>query len=115
MIKHRLLILTATLTGAMHANAGTLANGHWSTAICGNKPDSPVLDQSNIEAFNKSVAKVNAWQQQAKTYYECLVKEANTDNAIIANSANAAQAEYRATVEKIGKDAEAGKKKLESQ
>jgi len=114
MIKHTLMILTATLTGAMYANAGTIANGKWTPSNCGNPPETPVIEPSNVEAFNKSVAKVNAWQQQAKTYYECLVKEANTDNAIIADSANAAQAEHRATVEKIGKDAEAGKKKLES-
>jgi len=115
--KHLALILTAAaaLTTATHTDAGILANGKWSTAGCGNKPEAPVLDQSNAEVFNKSVAKINDWQQQAKTYYECLVGEANKDNAIIADSANAAQAEYRATVEKIGKDADAAKKKLDSQ
>ncbi|WP_051459810.1 hypothetical protein [Methylomicrobium lacus] len=117
MIKNLTLILTVTaaLTGAPHVNAGTLSAVKWATAGCGNKPETPIIDQSNAEAFNKSVAKINDWQQQAKTYYECLINEANQDNAIIADSANAAQAEYRATVEKIGKDADAAKKKLDSQ
>jgi len=117
VIKNLTLILTVTaaLTGASHANAGTLSAGLWSAAGCGNKPETPIIDQGNAEAFNKSVARINDWQQQAKTYYECLINEANKDNSIIADSANAAQAEYRATVEKIGKDADAAKKKLDSQ
>jgi hypothetical protein len=44
-----------------------------------------------------------------------LIKEANTDNGIIADHANQAQAKYRDTVEKIGAEAEAAKKKLDKE
>lgn len=113
MTKNTFRFLALALAAPLYANAGTLIDGKWSLAACGNKPETPAIDQTNIEAFNQSVAKINAWQQQAKAYYECLVKEANTDNAVIADTANAAQAEYRATVESIGKEADAAKKKLE--
>ncbi|EIC31524.1 MULTISPECIES: hypothetical protein [Methylomicrobium] len=114
MTRNTLRLLSLILAIPLCVNAGTLANGKWSLADCGNKPEVPAIDQTNVEAFNRSVAKINTWQQQAKAYYECLVKEANTDNAVIADTANAAQAEYRATVESIGRQADAAKKKLES-
>jgi hypothetical protein len=114
MPKHSLCLLTLALTIPVSVHAGTLIDGTWSLATCGNKPETPTIDQTHVEAFNQSVAKINAWQQQAKAYYECLVKEANTDAAIIADTANAAQADYRATVERIGREADAAKKTLES-
>jgi hypothetical protein len=114
MTKHTLRLLSLILAAPFCVNAGTLANGKWSPANCGNKPEKPMIDQTNVEAFNQSVAKINAWQQQAKVYYECLVKEANADNAAIADAANAAQAEYRTAVEEIGREAGTAKKKLES-
>jgi len=95
------------------AQAGNLANGSWTPKNCGVKPNLPTIVDSNVEAFNKSVAAINTWQQQAKVYFECLVKEANTDNAIIADSANKEQAAYRKSVEAIGVAADAAKKKLE--
>ncbi|EIC30429.1 MULTISPECIES: hypothetical protein [Methylomicrobium] len=113
MTKNTFRFLTLALAAPLYVNAGTLANGKWSLADCGNKPEVPAINQTNVEAFNQSVAKINAWQQQAKVYYECLVKEANADNSVIADTANAAQAEYRSTVESIGQQAEAAKKKLE--
>jgi hypothetical protein len=114
MTKNTLRFLILVLATSSYVHAGTLIDGKWSLAACGNKPETPVINQTNVEAFNQSVAKINTWQQQAKTYYECLIKEANTDNALIADTANAAQAEYRATVERIGGEADAAKKKLES-
>jgi hypothetical protein len=113
MTRTPLRLLSLILATPLCVSAGILVNGKWSLANCGNKPEVPAIDQTSVEAFNQSVAKINAWQQQAKVYYECLVKEANADNAVIADTANAAQAEYRAAVESIGKQAEAAKKKLE--
>lgn len=95
--------------------AGSLSNGAWQPAGCGNKPEAPSIDSSDADAYNKSVANINSWQQKARDYFECLVKEANTDNAIIADSANQAQAKYREAVEKISADANAAKKKLDKQ
>ncbi|OAI18416.1 MULTISPECIES: hypothetical protein [Methylomonas] len=95
------------------ATAGTLSGGAWQPAGCGVKPDAPVIDDSDVDTFNKSIAAINAWQQKSRDYFECLIKEANTDNAIIAESANQAQAKYREAVEKIGAEADAAKKKLD--
>lgn len=114
MTKHILFGLAFALALPCSVHAGTLADGKWSLTSCGEKPAAPEIDHANIEVFNKSVAKINAWQQQAKVYYECLVKEANADNAVIADTANAAQSEYRAEVERISKEADAAKKQLES-
>ena len=106
-------LLLAQAIGLAHA--GTLANGGWSPKNCGVKPDEPTIADDNVEAFNKSVAAINNWQQQAKVYFECLIKEANTDNAIIADTANKGQADYRKSVEAIGVAADAAKKKLDKQ
>jgi hypothetical protein len=114
LIKNTLPLLSLALATPLYVSAGTLVNGKWSLTNCGNKPKKPMIDQTNVEAFNQSGAKINDWQQQAKVYYACLVKEANADNAVIADTANAAQAEYRATAERISREAGAAKKKLES-
>jgi hypothetical protein len=113
-VKKTLTMLSLALATPLYVSAGTLVNGKWSLTNCGNKPEAPAIDQTNVEAFNQSVAKINDWQQQAKVYYACLVQEANADNAVIADTANAAQAEYRATTERIGREAGTTKKKLES-
>jgi hypothetical protein len=95
--------------------AGSLNNGSWQPSGCGVVPDSPAIDGGNIDAYNKSIAAINTWQQKSRDYFECLIKEANTDNGIIADHANQAQAKYRDTVEKIGAEAEAAKKKLDKE
>ncbi|MDD5275171.1 MAG: hypothetical protein PHR16_03700 [Methylovulum sp.] len=107
------LIITLLLAPVSIAHAGTLANGDWSPAQCGIKPNPPTIDGGSVEAFNKSVAAINSWQQQAKTYFECLINEANTDSAVIANKANTEQADYAKTVKATGAEAEAAKKKLD--
>lgn len=107
-------IAIALLTTTLHA--GTLANSTWTpSGACGAKPDEPVIDDSDVEAYNKSVAAINEWQQSARRYYECLIKEANVDNALIADTANREQALYRQAVESLGAKAEATKKRLDTQ
>ncbi|MDD1620495.1 MAG: hypothetical protein LUQ11_03355 [Methylococcaceae bacterium] len=95
-------------------SAGTLVNGNWAPAGCGVKPEAPVIDDKDVDAYNKSVAAINDWQQKARTYYECLIKEANADNSAIADTANREQAGYRESVEKVGAAVDAAKKKLDS-
>ncbi len=51
----------------------------------------PVIDQSSVDAYNQSVKAINDWQQKANAYNGCLIKEANADNTLIANSANGEQ------------------------
>ncbi|AMK79178.1 MULTISPECIES: hypothetical protein [Methylomonas] len=100
---------------AMPAQAGSLNNGSWQPSGCGVVPEAPTIDAGNVEAYNKSIAAINTWQQKSRDYFECLIKEANTDNGIIADHANQAQAKYRDTVEKIGAQADAAKKKLDKE
>ncbi len=95
-------------------SAGTLVNSNWVPAGCGVKPEAPLISDKDVESYNKSVAAINEWQQQARVYYECLIKEANADNTVIADTANREQGEYRKTVEKIGAAVDAAKKKLDS-
>lgn len=95
------------------AIAGSLANNAWQPTGCGSKPSVPVVDGSSVEAFNKSVVDINNWQQQAKAYFECLIKEANTDNNTIAESANHEQAVFQQDVEKTRIAAESAKNKLD--
>ncbi|CAD6879380.1 hypothetical protein [Methylomonas albis] len=97
------------------AQAGSLTNGSWQPSGCGVVPESPTINGGNIDAYNKSIAAINAWQQKSRDYFECLIKEANTDNSIIADHANQAQAKYRDTVEKIGAEADAAKRKLDKE
>lgn len=110
-----LIVAILMCHGVGSANAGTLVSGNWVPAGCGVKPEAPVVDDKDADAYNKSVAAINDWQQKARTYYECLIKEANADNAVIADTANREQAGFRETVGKIGAAVEAAKKKLDSQ
>ncbi|MDT4291930.1 hypothetical protein RO575_20390 [Methylomonas sp. MO1] len=115
-MKHTLTIAALLpIMFALPAQAGSLTNGSWQPSGCGVVPESPTIDGGNIDAYNKSIAAINAWQQKSRDYFECLIKEANTDNGIIADHANQAQAKYRETVEKIGAQAEAAKKKLDKE
>ena len=96
------------------AVAGTINKGVWSPAGCKAEPAAPVIDGTNEDAFNKSVQAFNAWQKEVGAYNTCVVKEANDDNAAIATSANALQKKLQDSVEKLHKDAEAAKAKLEA-
>lgn len=114
-MKKSYLFIAAMIIGVIgSADAGTLVNGNWAPAGCGVKPVAPQIDGKDVETFNKSVAAINEWQQQARVYFECLVKEANADNAAIAEAANREQAGYRESVENVGAAAEAAKKKLDA-
>ena len=41
------------------AYAGILVNGSWTPRSCGIKPPPPAIDDSTVDAFNKSVAAIN--------------------------------------------------------
>ena len=104
------------LLPSLPAMAGSLTNASWTPSeACGVKPALPTIDDSSIEAYNKSVAAINEWQKKANAYYECLVKEANADNAVIAETANREQEAYRQAVQIIGEKAAAAKNKLDQQ
>jgi hypothetical protein len=89
--------------------AGNLSNNQWQAANCGSKPTSPQINTKSVDSYNQSIKDVNTWQIKAQEYYNCIVKEANEDNAAIAKSANSAQEEFKTDVNRIQKEAEAGK------
>lgn len=106
MIK-RLFFTAAIMLTVVSSMAGTITNGVWPPSGCA----VPVIDQSSVDAYNKSVKAINDWQQKANAYNGCLIKEANVDNALIANSANDEQVRLRAAIEKIQAETAAAKAK----
>ncbi len=104
-------IMLATVSAG---TAGTITNGKWSPSGCGTEPVVPVIEQSSVDAYNKSVKAINEWQQKANTYNTCLINEANADNALIAKTANEEQSRLRAAIEKIKTETTAAKAKLDS-
>jgi hypothetical protein len=105
------VILAATVSVC---SAGTISKGVWSPSGCGAEPTLPAINQSTVDAYNKSVKIINDWQQKVGTYNTCVVKEANDDNAIIAKAANERQTKLQKLTEKVHADTEAAKAKLDS-
>ncbi|QFY44561.1 hypothetical protein F6R98_19615 [Candidatus Methylospira mobilis] len=103
----------ATLSAILNANAGTLANGKWTAPGCGTIPAAPAVDASGVDAYNRSLKQIREWQPQAQAYIDCIVKEANADNAIIVKFANAEQERFRDEVAKIKTTADDAKTKLD--
>jgi hypothetical protein len=112
---YRTIFFSASIALAtvLTANAGTLENDAWSASGCGKMPDTPVVESSSVDAFNRSVAKINDWQKQIQTYHDCMIKEANADSAAINKAANSEQTRINEAVEKVNKEAAAGKQKVE--
>jgi hypothetical protein len=104
------MMLAAVSTGT----AGTIANGAWTPSACGTQPEAPAIEQGSIEDYNQSIKAINEWQRKVNAYNTCLVNEANTDSALIANIANKEQSRLRAAMEKIRIDTDAAKVKLDS-
>ena len=114
MFNKLMLVLSLIIFSITVVKAGSVVNGVWSPVNCGIKQPPPVIDQSSIDAYNKSIKTVNEWQHVANGYMTCLINEANADNALIAKTANE-QANFRAEVEKIKTETEAAKQKLDKQ
>jgi hypothetical protein len=110
---NRLFLTAAMMLTAVTGVAGTIANGAWLPSGCGTEPVVPVIDQSSVDAYNQSVKAINDWQQKATVYNGCLIKEANADNSLIANTANDEQARLRAAIEKIQVETTAAQARLD--
>jgi hypothetical protein len=93
--------------------AGSLQNSQWTYSACGEKPALPEVNDRDVEAYNNSVKAINAWQEQANTYYACIISEANKDSTAITNKANAEQAVYKQDVNNIVTTLDAAKKKFQ--
>lgn len=105
-MKQSLLIFILLLLAHTSSNAGSLINGAWSPADCGKKPESPIIDSTSAEKFNRSVDAINKWQDRALEYNSCLVKEANADSELIVNTANDAQAEFQKEIDRVVTEAD---------
>ncbi len=113
MIRRTMFTAIIMVSTASICTAGTIANRIWSPSGCGTKPVVPVIDQSGVDAYNKSIKSINEWQQKANAYNSCLINEANADNALISKTANGEQAQFRAAIEKIKTDTDVAKAKID--
>ena len=112
-MKHLLIIIFGFFCIALKVHAGNLSNGQCHPTGCGQQSTKPTVNTQDVDAYNKSVKEVMAWQGKAQEYYNCLVKEANTDNDLIAKSANSAQEKFRNEINQLKNDAETAKTKAE--
>jgi hypothetical protein len=78
----------ATLTAAA-AQAGTLQNGTWTPNGCKEPGEAPMPSDKSAEAYNKSAKAMQAWQNAAQAYNECMKTEIKADQDAIINTANA--------------------------
>lgn len=108
----RNIAVISMLLAAPVAQSGVINNGVWTPVGCGEKPATPLIADQDAKAFNKSMDTLGEWQNQVKQYFECMVKEANGDNAVIAESANRLQAEHQKAVEAVNSSIDAAEKKL---
>lgn len=107
-------VVTVVLSfSAVSATAGDLKEGVWIPSACGSRQEPPVVDVTTIDSYNASVKALNEWQRAIKVYDDCLVKEANTDSAVIANTAKAEQGALKAIVDKLNNDLDAARATLE--
>jgi hypothetical protein len=112
MIQRTFFTMAMLLATASAGTAGTITNGVWSASGCGTEPVAPAIEQDSIDAYNKSIKAINDWQVKAQTFNECVIKESNADNALIAKTANDQQNRLRSVLDKIKNDMDAAKAKL---
>lgn len=99
------ILIFFPLLFSTNLTAGTLVDGKWKPEGCGDHPGVPAVDTSNAYTYSSSVHNVVSWQESAKAFNECMVKEANADNALIIKSAKEEQQRSRAILEKINAEA----------
>jgi hypothetical protein len=114
MIQRTFFTVTILLAAVSVSTAGTITNEAWSPSGCGTEPVAPIIEQDSIDAYNKSIKAINDWQQKIQAFNECMIKEANADNGLIAKTANNQQNRLRAVLDKIKSDMAAAKAKLEN-
>ena len=89
----RWLGLAALLSMLCHPSfAETSDTASWSPKGCGAEPEKPTLDLSDQVKYNKSVDEVNAYEEKAKTWNACMMKEANAAMVSVSNDAKARMA-----------------------
>jgi hypothetical protein len=106
------MVLAGLISLSAVAQAGTLANGAWSPAGCGPRPEAPVVNAKDDKAYNQTVDAVNAYLPLVRTYLDCLAQEANADIKALTQSATAAQQAALAAREKVVTEVKAAGEKL---
>lgn len=105
-MKHSIFTCIFLLLIYTSSNAGTLTDGTWlPSSACGEEPVVPSIDPSSVDGFNRSLEAIRIWQGHANEYIACMIDEANTDNALIAETANEKQEKFQAEVDRINQDA----------
>lgn len=94
------------------AHAGTVADGTWKSAKCGAKPAAATLNLSDADAYNASIAAVDAYRQAIRAYLDCLAKEGNADIQAIATTIKVEQQAATAADDAILADAKAADAKF---
>ena len=112
MLKKTICLLMMFISQASIVKAGTVTDGVWSPSTCGAKPIIPVIKQATVEDYNKSITVINEWQRKANNFTNCLINEANADNALIAKTANEQQKKFKLTVDNIKSHADVAKANL---
>lgn len=115
MLKRILFLVAMLISPLSIVIAGTISNGVWLPSACGAEPSPPVFKQKSIEDYNDSVKLINEWQLKANAYTNCIIKEANIDNALIAKSANEQQSKLRLAFDNIKSFTDAAKAKLDKE
>ena len=105
-MKQTIAIFAVLILAQTSVSAGTLVNGNWTPTHCGAEPETPTIDKTNIDNFNRSVDAINAWQDRALEYHACMVKEANADNERITSTVNQAQARLQAEINRVNAEAD---------
>jgi hypothetical protein len=84
------------MAGLMLAPAVARAEG-WSPDGCGTAPKQPHYDLSSRVAYNASVQQANAYQQAARDYAACVLKQAHADETTISRQAQDRIADIQTT------------------
>ena len=61
----------------------------WTPTECGAEPEKPAVDLSDAAKYRKSVDEVKAYEEQAKAWNTCVMKEANAAMVAVNNDARA--------------------------
>jgi hypothetical protein len=78
------------------APAAACAEG-WSASGCGAAPRQPHYDLSSRAAYNASVQQANAYQQAARDYAACVLKQAHEDETAVSRQAQDRIADIQTT------------------
>ncbi len=113
MKQHALFIAIMLTATASVCSAGTINKGVWSPSGCGREPMQPKFNQTTVDGYNKSVDIIDKWQEKVNEYSNCVVTEANNDNASIVKYAEEVKQRLQKQRDKVTADTEAAKGKLE--